>query len=85
MLCMSENTNLKQYSWIPSCSVRCAVIPSLYCIQRRFECFEELNDFICTFDNSSPAVPRVICPFTSRNMAPATFFGRYRFYSAPVN
>jgi len=74
MLCKSENTNLKQNSWMPSCSVRCAAIPSPYRIQRRYQCFIELSDFICTSYNASPAVPRVLYPFTSRNMAPATFF-----------
>jgi hypothetical protein len=82
---VGQKTNLKQYFWIPSCSVRCAVIPSPYRIQRRFQCFVELSDFISTFDNASPAVPRVLYPFTSKNMSPATFFRRYRFLSVPVN
>ena len=76
MLCKSENTYLKQHSWIPSCSVRCAAIPSPYRIQRRFQCFVELSDFICNFDNASPAVPPSSLPLHIQKHGSSDIFSK---------
>jgi len=57
-----KTQNLQQYSWIPSRSVRWGVHPITYRIQRRFHCFVELSEFICTLDNAARLCPEFSGP-----------------------